>query len=211
MSDSPATVVLVHGLWMHGLVFLPLRRRLAGHGFASAAFSYPSLRESLAGNAAALARFISQLDAGAIHLVGHSLGGLVILRLLADFPAPRLRRVVLMGSPCAGCHSADALLEKPRLAAVVGRSLRDWLAQPAPVLPAGIEIGVIAGSRRFGLGCAIPGLPRPNDGMVAVAETRLPGAAATIVLPLAHSQMLVSRACADEVAAFLRTGHFSHA
>lgn len=211
MSEAAETVVLVHGLWMHGIVFLPLRCRLAERGFAACAFSYPSMRGSLAGNAQALAEFVGRVDADAIHLVGHSLGGLVILAMLARSPDPRLRRAVLMGAPCAGSHSAEVLLGRPRLAAVVGCSLRDWLELPHPPLPAALEIGVLAGNRRFGLGCALPGLPCPNDGVVAVAETRLPAARDTIVLPVAHSQMLLSPACADQIAAFLRTGHFSHA
>lgn len=207
----PDAVILVHGLWMHGLVFAFVRRRLARRGFAVAAFSYPTVRGALADNAAALGRYLDRLDAQRIHLVGHSLGGLVVLRLLADRADSRLGRVVLMGSPYAGSHSATALRRLPLLARLVGRSLADWLDAPRPTLPPAIEIGVIAGDRSIGLGRVIPGLPKPNDGVVAVAETRLPSARDAIVLPVAHSQMLVSRRCTEAVENFLRNGNFSHA
>ena len=73
-----------------------------------------------------------------------------------------------------------------------------------------MEVGVLAGTRSVGLGRVVPGLPRPNDGVVAVTETRLPGAADFIALPVAHSQMLASRPCATQIAAFLETGRFLH-
>jgi pimeloyl-ACP methyl ester carboxylesterase len=207
--DPPATVVLVHGLWMHGVVFAFLRRWLAGRGFDVRCFSYPTVRNGLASNARALAAFLGAVDAARIHLVGHSLGGLVVLAMLEAQPDPRIGRVVLMGSPCRGSHSARVLAERWGLSFIVGRSIADWLARPAQAVRG--EIGIIAGNRRLGLGRLLPGLPQPNDGVVSVAETRLAGAADNIVLPLGHSQMLVSRACAEQLAAFLRQGHFRHA
>jgi pimeloyl-ACP methyl ester carboxylesterase len=210
MSDQPETVVLVHGLWMHGLVFWPQRRWLASRGFAVRSFSYPSVRHSLADNSRALARFVAGLPASRIHLVGHSLGGLVVLAMLAEHPDQRIRRAVLMGSPCGGSHCAEVLLGSPALAAIVGRSIRDWLRLPRPQPPATVDIGVLAGNRRLGLGRIIPGLPRPNDGVVSVAETRLATARDSITLPVGHSQMLVSPACAEQITAFLRNGRFIH-
>ena len=54
------------------------------------------------------------------------------------------------------------------------------------------------------------GLPQPNDGVVALNETRLPAAADFIALPIAHSQMLASRACGAQLLSFLETGRFRH-
>ncbi len=210
LAQAKDTVILVHGLWMPPFVLLPLRYRLIRRGFAVRLFSYPSMRGSLARNAQALAQFVSGTAGARIHLVGHSLGGLVVLTVLARHADLRLRRAVLMGSPAAGCHCASVLAHIPGLSALLGRSLKDWLALPRPRLPASTKIGVIAGSRSLGLGRLIPGLPRPNDGVVAVAETRLPEAGDFVTLGVSHSEMLVSRACADQVAAFLRTGGFVH-
>lgn len=204
------TVILIHGLWMHGIVMLPQQRWLAERGFAVRRFSYPSTRQGLQQNAEALSRFVASTDSSNIHLVGHSLGGLVALRMLAEHHDPRVRRVALMGSPCMGSHCASALLRAPGLSALVGRSLKEWLASPRPQPPAGVEVGVLSGDRNLGLGRLVPGLPRPNDGTVAVAETQLPEARDRITLHVSHTEMLVSRACADQVAAFLGTGSFIH-
>lgn len=211
MDGGGEMVILVHGLWLHGVVFAWYRRRLARRGFASCAFSYPSVRRGLSQNAAALADFVAAQSARRIHLVGHSLGGLVVLAMLAERAEPRLGRVVLLGSPVNGSHCAAGLSRWPGGVAMLGRALRDWLAAPLLKLPAGIEIGVLAGSRSLGLGRIIRGLPKPNDGVVAVAETRLAAGKDSVVLPVAHSQMLFSTACVEQVASFLNTGNFSHA
>ncbi len=87
---------------------------------------------------------------------------------------------------------------------------RLWLAAPPPTLPPGTEAGIIASTRSLGLGGLLGGLPRPNDGTVAVAETRLPGASDFITLPVTHSGMLLSAACAAQVAHFLAQGRFRY-
>ncbi len=201
---------MIHGLWMNGIALLPQQRLLARRGFAVRRFSYPSMRCGLQHNALALSQFAASTGNGDIHLVGHSLGGLVALSMIAQYPDPRVRRVVLMGSPCLGSHCASVLLRTPGIAALVGRSLEEWLASPRPPLPGQVEIGVLSGSRSLGLGRLIPGLPRPNDGVVSVMETRLPEAADSITLHVSHAEMLISRACADQVAAFLGSGSFNH-
>lgn len=211
MSSGGETVILVHGLWMHGLAFAFYRRRLAGQGFAVSTFSYPSVRRGLTENVQALAGFASRLDTPTIHLVGHSLGGLLVLASLARLSEIRVGRVVLLGSPVVGSHCAEGLLRWPGGSRLLGRSMRDWLSGAQPDLPAAVEIGVLAGCRSLGLGRVIRGLPQPNDGVVAVAETRLEGCRDSVVLPVAHSQMLLSPACIEQVAIFLKTGKFSHA
>ena len=85
---------------------------------------------------------------------------------------------------------------------------RARFATIAPQSP--VEIGVLAGTRSIGLGRVVLDLPRPNDGVVTVDETRLPGAADFIALPLAHSEMLASRRCAGQIIAFLESGRFLH-
>lgn len=212
-SRRSETVVLVHGLWMRRPVLLPLGWRLGRRGFATRAFSYPTLIRDLPDNAKRLSKFVASLEAETIHLVGHSLGGLLVLSLLAEQADRRIARAVLLGSPVRDCHCARVVARVPPLAPMLGRSLPQWFAEAAQCLarlPPYVEIGVVAGNLGIGLGRMIPGLPRPNDGIVAVAETRLDQAKDFIVLPLSHSAMLVSTGCADQVAAFLRNGHFYH-
>jgi hypothetical protein len=109
------------------------------------------------------------------------------------------------------CHSASVMARLPLLSRMLGRSMKEWLALPRPRLPASVEIGIIAGSRSMGLGRLLPGLPRPNDGVVSIAETRLPEARDFIILDVSHTGMLFSPACSAQVTAFLDSGSFIHA
>jgi len=54
------------------------------------------------------------------------------------------------------------------------------------------------------------GLPDPNDGVVAVEETKIPGLHDQIVLNVSHSGMLISASVAKQVCMFLQNGNFSH-
>lgn len=209
MSAPRPEILFVHGLWMHGCVFALHRRRLREMGRCSHAYSYPSLRGSLAGAADGLADMITRLDRP-LHLVGHSLGGCVVLDMLARHRPDGLGRIVLLGSPILGSHAARWILRVPVVRHAVGCVLPQWLARARPDVDPAYEIGVIAGDRPIGLGRIVPGVPRPNDGMVTVEETRWPGARDHIVLPVTHMQMLWSQACLAQAVRFLDAGGFDH-
>jgi len=84
-------VVYVHGLWQRGAESLWLRRRLAQELKAEArAFSYPSVTADAGDIARNLANTLTAIHADTLHLVGHSLGGLVILRACEVRPSPSL-------------------------------------------------------------------------------------------------------------------------
>ena len=204
------TVVLVHGLWMHGVAMELARRRVARCGYRALSYSYPTMRLTLGENAERLMRYLRGLSATRLHLVGHSLGGLIVLRALEGAAALPSGRVVLVGTPCAGSHAARRLQRFPGGRTILGRSLIESLEAPSARAP-GRETGVIAGSVPIGLGQIVdPGLPRPNDGAVSVEETRLPGMRDHVVLRVSHSGMLVSRGVARQICAFLRDGAFAH-
>lgn len=205
-------VVLVHGLWLGGWVCSLLDRWLHAAGFGVHRFSYPSTRETLSANAARLSRFANAIDAPVVHFVGHSLGGLVAVKSQLDHPERRSGRIILIGSPFAGCQAARKLETHALGHALLGRSLRQWLAERPAAWTGPRQLGVIAGTGRIGIGRIVaPHLPRPNDGVVTVEETRVPGAADHIVLPVSHTGMLASRRVAEEAAHFLCHGRFLHA
>jgi len=202
-------VVLVHGLWMRGWVMRLLGLRLRLCGFHVAVFSYPSLRCSLSQSALRLSHFAAGIAAARVHFVGHSLGGLVVLQMLAEYPQPRAGRVVLMGTPYRASHVARKLSRTAPGEWLVGRGMAQWLDQKPPECATQqCEAGVISGCRSLGSGKLLGGLPRPNDGVVAVEETLVPGARDQIMLKVSHSGMLLSARVARQVCAFLREGYF---
>lgn len=211
MPAGPETVVLVHGLWVHGLAMELMRRRVAHCGYRALAYSYPSMRLTLTENAERLARYCRELRATRVHLVGYSLGGLIVLRMLESALLFAAGRVVLTGTPYAGSFAAQRLARLPGGRAALGRSVPEWYGSARRPSDARHEIGVIAGRLPIGIGRIVaPDLPAPSDGVVSVAETRMPGMRDHIVINVSHSGMLVSRAVAHQMCVFLRDGAFEH-
>lgn len=207
-------VVFVHGIWMPGAVMARMKQYLEhDHGFRGHLFSYASIRGTLDENAELLADFIRDLDLRETHLVGHSLGGVVSLRMLALNDEAPAGRVVCLGSPLCGCRAATSIsqhswgssvLGKALVAGVLDEAASEWAAP----LTSTREIGVIAGTRPLGLGRLVTRFDEECDGTVAVSETRLPGAKAHLCMPVTHMGMTVSHDVADQVAAFLQRGEF---
>jgi pimeloyl-ACP methyl ester carboxylesterase len=146
---------------------------------------------------------------GTVHVVAHSLGGLITCEAFsrhADLPPGR---VVLLGSPVRGARAAREVAARwygpsmlgPLATAELARE-RDCAWRPSR------EVGVIAGSRAVGLGRVFADLPLPNDGTVCVDETRLPGAAAHRIYDVSHTGMLLSSTVAAATVQFLASGSF---
>ena len=211
MNAGEAITVLVHGLWLHGALMEFQRWSLRRIGFNAVSYSYPSMRLTLTENAARLAQFARALAAPRVHWVGHSLGGLVILRMLERESALPPGRIVLVGAPYAGSHAGRVLARSSWGARALGRSLSEWFDMVKPTQFPGREIGVIAGTRSWGLGRVVArDLPRPNDGAVTVEETAMPAACDRVLLAVTHTGMLLSRSVAHQTGAFLRDGVFDH-
>ncbi|HEY4372099.1 MAG TPA: alpha/beta hydrolase [Burkholderiales bacterium] len=206
-------VVCVHGLWLSGFATGFWRTRFAQAGYSAVSFSYPSVRQSLKGNARQLAGFVNALPQRRIHLAGHSLGGILIAAMLEEqawrLPGKELGRVVLVGSPFQGTYVGRSMSRLGLGRAALGRAVQDWMDGAPPEVPAGVELGVIAGNRPLGLGrLAAPGLPLPHDGTVSVAETHVMGAREHLTLPVSHTEMLMSARVTRQMLRFFEQGAF---
>ncbi len=210
MATPVEPVIIIHGLWVHGLAMGWLARRIAQDGFTTHTYSYPTVRLTLSENAERFARYCKKLGAPRLHIVAHSMGGLVALKMLENNPGFRCGRLLLLGTPYTGSFAAERLARWPGGRTLLGRSIAQWLESPRPAPDAATEIGIIAGTRGFGLGRLVaPDLPQPNDGAVTLAETAIPGVTRRIELRVGHTEMLLSGEVARQCSAFLRNGRFS--
>lgn len=185
------------------------RSALERSGFRATAFNYRSIASSLDDNADRLAERLRELSsAPVIHLAGHSLGGVVILRCLERHAFPNLGRVALVGSPVQG--SAPALnIARARLGkALLGRSITAWSGADDSLLPAHVQFGSIAGVRGSGLGSLAARFDGLHDGTVSLAETRLDIESDRLLAPVSHMSMLFSPLVAHQIGHFLSHGRF---
>jgi len=207
-------IVYVHGLWQRGGEAVWLRKRLSrAVGAEALAFSYPSVTADATANARALFEFLSAVSADTVHLVGHSLGGLMIVKLFEDRAEADKRlppgRIVLLGSPVRGSRTAQNLARLRFGRKIMGHSVEQELLQPRDrIWKSAREIGVIAGNSGVGLGRLVGPLDAPSDGTITVEETQLAGATDHIVIRTGHTGMLFSAAVASQAGAFLCTGRF---
>jgi pimeloyl-ACP methyl ester carboxylesterase len=210
-------VVYVHGLWFNGWESLLLRQRLSRQlSCGTLSFPYASLGVRLGENVRALAAFLAGLNADTVHLVGHSMGGAVILEL---FEAGAARsavlgqlppgRIVLLGSPVRGSRAARNLSQLPFGGRILGRTAHEALLPERHRRWCGArELGIIAGTSPVGFGRFLGSFDAPSDGTVLVEETHLPGAKQHLCMRTTHSGMVYSAAVARQVASFLREGRF---
>ncbi len=172
-------------------------------------FSYPTRGNTLAGHSDALRAFIVASAVDKVNLVGHSMGGLVILSMLSRHDDIPPGRVVLMGTPVKGSQVVKRLEKLPGQKLIFGKAAADLLhgfRQP----PEGRQTGMIRGTRPVGLGRFIARHDEPNDGSVAVSETRMEGLHDSIELPVAHSEILLSPEVAEQIEQFIVYGKFDH-
>jgi len=208
---SGDTVVLVHGLWMNGVELSVLGQHLRrDHGFAIRTFSYPTLHGDAAEICAELAKFgASVADAGRVHFVGHSLGGVLVHRTLSECGREFDGNAVVLGSPLNGSKAASGAARWPMLRPLLGPHVLNELAVARPRQWTGANaLGSIAGTLRMGTGQFFAHFDEDNDGTVAVSETVIPGLADHLTMPHSHIGMLFADDVAKQVAAFLREGRF---
>jgi pimeloyl-ACP methyl ester carboxylesterase len=205
-------VVLIHGLWLNGLIMKPLAWRLKRAGFVVHTYSYPSVALDFRANAARLNAFLASVPGATVHLVGHSLGGILIRALFQFFPQQRPGRLVTLGSPHQGTQVGRHLEQYRVWQRLMGRSVEELLeGAPQTWAAPARELGVIQGQRSVGMGKVLyRPLPQPNDGLLTLAEASLPAATAAMTLPVSHTGMLVARTVAEQVVSFLKTGRFAH-
>jgi pimeloyl-ACP methyl ester carboxylesterase len=208
-------IVYVHGLWQRGAEAVLLRRRLARDlGADVRAFSYPSVAADATTHARALAEYLRAIRADTLHLVGHSLGGLVIVKLFEEHSEALARlppgRIVLLGSPLRGSRTARNLARLPFGKTIMGRAVGEELLVPRERRwHQQRDLGVIAGDLGVGFGRLVGTLGGASDGTILVEETQIEGVADRVVLRVSHTGMLFSTVVARAVGAFLSTGRFS--
>jgi pimeloyl-ACP methyl ester carboxylesterase len=149
-----------------------------------------------------------------VHVVTHSLGGILVRQYLHDHGVPsRLGRIVMLAPPNQGSEVVDRLRTWPAYrwfngpaGLQLGTDAQSVPNRLGPI-PAGVEVGVIAGDFSWNplLSSALSG---PNDGKVSVARSHVTGEQDHIVVRSSHTWLMWRRMTMLHVRTFLREGRF---
>lgn len=213
--EGAEAVVLLHGLGRRAGSMERLAERLQSAGFSVHNVSYPSRKGDPETLLAAVAAKIEACcaDAGRLHFVGHSLGGILARAHIARTRPRQLGRVVLLSPPNQGSEIIDALGDAWLFEVIMGPTARtlgtaeDSLPNRLP--PPDYELGVIAATASINpLGSWL--IPGDDDGMVSICRMRIEGMADFVTVDRTHAFVMRGPEVAEQVAVFLRTGRFDH-
>lgn len=217
-KDGTEFVILLHGMARTERSMRALASHLSENGFLVINTGYPSTTESVAtiaehylGEMVARCR---KRGAKKIHIVTHSLGGIVTRQYLQNHALPSGSRIVMIAPPNKGSELADkfqSLVFYEWLNGPAGQVLGTGPESlPNTLKPVKGEVGVIAGDATFNplYSWLIPG---PDDGKVSVESTTLKEMADFLVVSSSHSFIMRHETVLKQVVYFLRNGKFDHA
>ena len=243
----PATVlVTVHGLGRTRNSMSEIGEYVSEQcDFGWVNFGYASTRTEISDQARALRQVLDELalfkhgpnaksqseidekddkqDGLEIHFIGHSLGNIVIRKMLYDvaqddagqqLTAWRVGRMVMLGPPNQGSAMANLLKKSHAFRLIAGSSGQalgaewdEW--QDRLVIPE-FEFAIIAGGKGDEKGYN-PLLAGDDDLIVRVEETRLSGAADFAVVPSVHTYLMDHRESQEMARRFLQEGFLKSA
>jgi len=214
--EGKECVVLIHGLWRSGFAMRSIANDLEDHGYQTVSVDYPSTQEEIPelvqGYLLKSYEECAQTGAKKIHLVSHSMGGILIRQFLQSRTLPLGSRVVMLSPPNQGSELSEKFGDS-------------WWYQWA-VGPAGVSlstkqqgiisklkvidepVGIIAAYRDWSL-WPQAWLPQPNDGTVSVESMKLAEMDDFILVNSGHALMRFNDEVQNQIRQFLALGEFA--
>lgn len=199
-TDGKDLVVLAHGLFHNQSAWILFRRWLHKHGFSTACLSYASWGRQWDETVSLVREDLKSLLARHpdkdVHLVGHSMGGLLLWSVLAqleDKDCERIKSLVTMGTPFAGSKlSPFGLSSLGRYLQYGGETVRRVTDLPLP-----------AHVRRLALYSPADNMVLPNSALHCKAPCWLEFQ----TKPVSHVAMLHSREVFQEIHRWISTAY----
>jgi len=192
--------ILVHGMGRTPLSMLLLARRLHAAGIRPNLFAYSATFERYESCRARLRRFCERRAGDEFVMVGHSLGCVLIRAVVAQLEV-KPRSCFFLAPPSCACTAARTFSRYGLyrlLTGEMGQLLADdefMRSLPSPAIPTKIYAGDAGPRGRFSL----HGLEM-NDGVLAVAETRI-GSNPVQVVPSIHTFIMNSALVTRDIVA----------
>lgn len=207
-------VVLLHGLIRSPASMEKLEGELVQHGFEVSNIGYPSREFPIEELSTMVKDLITDENKGAekIHVVTHSMGGIIIRYIQENDPIEKLGRVVMLSPPNGGSEVVDKLGDS---------FLYDWINGPAGSQlgtdetslvsqwgPVEFELGIITGDRSINLILSTM-IPGDDDGKVSIESAKVEGMKAFKVVHASHPFIMKKDGVIQDTILFLREGRFT--
>lgn len=215
LDNEKESVVCLHAFLRSYTSMKPMGRMLSHRGYEVFLWNYETRKFTLeehANHLVCLLKKIAQCKPGkAIHFVTHSIGGVITKVALSHPDCPKeakMGKAIFLAPPNAGSHLARKYRCLTALQFVFGGKLGKQLLTYCPSkmlctgqLPESGNTLIISGYRAsrfipFKMEC-------PNDGKVAVIETKLPNVDNNISLYASHTYIIINPECFKHVQDFL--------
>lgn len=201
-------IIILHGLYMHGMVMQPLSRRLRDLGYRTKILSYNSVAIDEQKIFAMLDDALS--DSMPNILVGHSLGGLIIRHYLESkqHVTSKVSHVVTIGSPLRGA-SIVTRIQELGMSMILGNSPDFGLQQHDNDWSLPQKLGSIAGTLPLGArSLLLMDKNMMSDGTVTVEETKLEGMTDHVEIRNSHTSLIYSSLVPNQIHHFIHHDRF---
>ncbi len=178
-------------------------------GYDSRARSIHDLSDQAIGDAMESPRL---RECARIHVVTHSLGGILVRDYFSRHATGRLGRVVMLAPPNQGSEVVDRIGDWflfRKINGPAGCELgTDKESTPNQLGAVGFECGVIAGDRSINwINSAM--IPGRDDGKVSVDRSRVAGMSDHMIVHTTHPYIMKNPTAIESTLRFLSTGQFS--
>ena len=214
-SISNECVIVLHGLGRTEASMGKIEKTLIKNNYQVWNEEYPSRKADIETLAATHIqtgiRQCKEWNAGAIHFVTHSMGGILVRQHLQSNAIPGLGKIVMLAPPNHGSEVVDHMKDGSFFQDIMGPAGQQLSTQknskPNSLKPIPGTIGIIAGSITSDpwFGWMFAG---PNDGKVSVESARLDEMADFLVVEHGHTFIMSQKDVIEQVLFFLKHGKF---
>lgn len=206
-------VVLLHGLARTSSSMGDLEEFLSNQGYQVLNIDYPSRKHPISELAEIVRDEVASKtrDAGKIHFVTHSMGGIILRYMQQNDPLLNLGRVVMLSPPNHGSEIVDALGELWLFQFINGPAGRqlgtDGASIPKQLGKVNFELGVITGDRSINWINSLM-IPGKDDGKVSIESARIEGMIDFLVVHVSHPFIMKDKTVIARCLHFLQNGSF---
>ena len=210
-------VILLHGLGRTKYSMNNIAARLKHLGYMVWNEGYPSTKNPIASLVSNYVRpaveWAEKGGARKIHVVTHSLGGILIRAYLQENALPAGSRIVMLSPPNKGSEVAEKLKSFFLYRWMMGPAGQELGTSsgsiPKRLKPVSADIGIIAGTRSMEPWFSVL-IPGQDDGKVSVESTTLKEMNDFLTVQNTHPFIMNDRKVIDQVVIYLMHGRFRH-